>query len=89
MADQNGQDRVSRVGTGIWVGIGVSVLLWLVGFTAFGHGSLFALAWLSALKYVVAFGFLFSQHWRDIGIGLFISLPIGAIICFSVCASSF
>ena len=72
---------------GVTVGTFISAIVW---FVSFGYSQsqtiMGVLLALLVIKYVVGFTALFLRDWRMAGLGIFISLPIGAVIFFGACA---
>jgi len=89
-------------GLGLFVGVAVSVITWCAGWNVVGESALGAVIGPSSsslgtavlwsvpiVKIGVAVGTLFSPRFRGFGIGVLISLPIGALIFFGSCAIHF
>ena len=76
---------------GLLIGAALSCLMWIPAF-AFGGNSdsyVFFSLFLLAAKVIVAIVLACIRNLRPWGIGLLISLPIGAIIFFGACAANF
>jgi hypothetical protein len=73
---------------GLIVGIIVSAMIWILGFML-NNETVFVIALVAAgAKYLAAIVMLFIREWRMFGVGLFVSLPIGAVIFFGVCTTA-
>jgi hypothetical protein len=65
---------------GLLSGVGVSVIIWIVGWDAFNKSSANMMIILPAVKIAAAIGIIFIRPMRGFGLGLLTSIPIGALI---------
>lgn len=85
-ADRKRPDVVQGVGwnflAGLCLGVLVSAVVWIVGWDAFQHSPRIAyLMWgLPIGKLLAAIAIIFVPRWRGFGIGLLVSVAIGALI---------
>jgi hypothetical protein len=72
---------------GVIVGIIISAVIWILGFTLQSETAFAFALWAAGIKYVAALALLFFRDWRLFAAGLFISLPVGVAIFFGVCTT--
>jgi len=78
---------VPQLVTGLIIGTILSGIVWFIGFATMANELLSVmLVTLLGIKYVGGLTLLFFRDWRMIGVGIFVSVPIGAVIFFSACA---
>ncbi|CAN5363204.1 hypothetical protein BH09PLA1_BH09PLA1_05090 [soil metagenome] len=82
--------KTAKLIAGLTIGVILSAITW---FTLFGRDSNQPLATamlvLLGSKYVAALTLVWFRDWRPLSIGIFLSVPIGAVIFFSACAANF
>jgi hypothetical protein len=68
----------------------VSAVTWIITFYADKTGSsiLIFLVLIPVVKVAMSITFLCLHRWRMLGAGILVSLPLGALIFFGVCASN-
>jgi hypothetical protein len=75
---------------GLLLGSAVSAIVWAGGWKYVNDGRLGFLIWVvPLLKLGVSIACFFNQRWRAFGLGLLLSIGIGLLIFFSVCAANF
>ena len=78
--------HTSSIVNGLSAGIVASAVIWILGFSFQSSSAVVVLALCAiGLKYVVATVLVCMRGWRSFAIGMFLSLPIGAVIFFGVC----
>jgi len=76
---------------GLFIGVAISAAVWIAGWNAFDRSS-WGMGIVGSVvlgKFFASLATLLSQKWRHLGIGLLVSLPIGALIFFGSCAMHF
>ena len=84
-----GRGRSRSILNGLSVGVALSAVIWMVGFAFSSQETIVVMALCAAgLKYLIALVLVFFRDWRSFALGLFASLPVGAVIFFGVCSLS-
>ena len=80
--------NVLRFFIGLIAGTAVSAVVWLIGFqtpdSAFGSGAVLILP---TIKIVGGIACLCFPGWRSLGAGILVSLALGFLIFFGMCAT--
>src|SRR5438046_129219 len=81
-----GRERTRSVLNGLCAGVVLSAIIWIVGFSFVSNDTVMVMSLVAVgLKYLVAILLVFIREWRSFALGLFASLPLGAVIFFGVC----
>ena len=88
-AQRPGRERTRSILNGLSVGVVLSAVIWIGGFAFSSHESIVVMSLCAVgLKYLIALVLVFYRDWRSFALGLFASLPLGAVIFFGVCSLS-